>query len=77
MMGQDFLGEEDKNLIQAQLSSNIDKIGNTLQQSLDLISSLTNYTSVGIFTATIEKKRVIKNISLVAIDENAGNRYRP
>ncbi len=68
MMGQDFLGEEDKNLIQAQLSSNIDKIGNILQQSLDLISSLTNYTSVGILQQQ-SRKRVIKNISLVAIDE--------
>lgn len=67
MMNQGELREADREFIRAQLSQNIDKIGNLLQRSLDLISSLTDYISVGVLQEVC-KKRLIKNISLVPID---------
>lgn len=69
MMNQDFLQESEKEFIKNQLSNNIDKIGNLLQQSLDLISNMTNYISVGVLEEVC-KKRQIKNISLVPIDRS-------
>ena len=67
MMGSNFLEEYDKQMIQSKLGKNIDKISTLLQESLDLISELTNYTSIGILE-TQNRKRVLKNISLVPID---------
>ena len=67
MMGSNFLEEYDKQMIQSKLGNNIDKISTLLQESLDLISELTNYTSIGILE-TQNRKRVLKNISLVPID---------
>lgn len=69
MMNQEFLNESDKEFIKNQLSHNIDKMGNLLEQSLDLISNLTNYISVGILQE-ICGKRLIKNVSLVPIDNS-------
>lgn len=67
MMGSNFLEEYDKQMIQSKLGKNIAKISTLLQESLDLISELTNYTSIGILE-TQNRKRVLKNISLVPID---------
>lgn len=55
MMGSNFLEEYDKQMIQSKLGKNIDKISTLLQESLDLISELTNYTSIGILETQNKK----------------------
>ena len=63
MMGSNFLEEYDKQMIQSKLGKNIDKISTLLQESLDLISELTNYTSIGILET--QNRRIYRLFRLI------------
>ncbi len=67
MMGAIGLNKKEKDEIEEALVRNIEQIQELLQDSLALLTQITNYTSVAV-TQKIEKSKKIKQLNLVHID---------
>ena len=70
LMKDNTLELKEKELIRKTLDNNINQIQNLLDETVNILTSLTNYTSIAIMRASEEKENKISHFDLVKVSEH-------
>ena len=70
LMKDNTLELKEKELIRKTLDNNINQIQNLLDETVNILTSLTNYTSIAIMKASEEKENKISHFDLVKVSEH-------
>ena len=70
LMKDNTLELREKELIRKTLDNNINQIQNLLDETVNILTSLTNYTSIAIMKASEEKENKISHFDLVKVSEH-------